>query len=259
MRSGCRTGGRRDKPSGRRYVCPRPLRLRWPSPLKPPPTLVFDLDGTLVDTADDLLATLNVVLRSEGMRPVQRSDAIAMVGRGSRVLIESAFASEGRALTAATLDRLLMAFLAYYDAHIVDQSRLYPGAQEALDRCAAAGWRLAVCTNKFEAPARKLLSLLGVAEMFAAITGQDTFGFRKPDPRHLTETIRLAGGNPADAVMVGDSATDVETARAAHVPVIAVTFGYSAVPVASLNATRVIDRFSELYPTVRGLTLGPPT
>ena len=218
-----------------------------------PPTIVFDLDGTLVDTADDLVATLNVVLASEGMHPVAVADAIPMVGRGSRVLIESAFAAEGRALDAATLDRLLAEFLAYYDAHIVDHSRLYPGAREALDRFAAAGWRLAVCTNKYQEPAVRLLTLLGVADKFAAITGQDTFGFRKPDPRHLTETIRLAGGDAGNAIMVGDSATDVETARAANVPVVAVTFGYSAVPVANLGATRVIGSFAELYPAVAAM------
>ncbi|MEJ0098120.1 MAG: phosphoglycolate phosphatase [Bauldia sp.] len=210
------------------------------------PTIVFDLDGTLVDTAEDLVATLNAVLAAEGMAPVSLESAIGMVGSGSRVLIEAAFASEGRALTPETLDRLLADFLAYYDAHIADASRPYPGVEAALDRLAADGWIMAVCTNKFEAPARKLLRLLGLDRHFAAITGQDTFGFRKPDPRHLTETIRLAGGDGRDAIMVGDSHTDIDTAHAARIPVIAVTFGYSPLPVATFKPTRLIDSFAEL-------------
>ena len=210
------------------------------------PTVVFDLDGTLVDTAEDLVATLNAVLTAEGMAPVGMQSAIGMVGSGSRVLIEAAFASEGRALTPETLDRLLADFLAFYDAHIADASRPYPGVEAALDRFAADGWVMAVCTNKYEAPARKLLRVLGLDGHFAAITGQDTFGFRKPDPRHLTETIRLAGGFAGEAIMIGDSRTDIDTAQAANIPVVAVTFGYSPIPVATFNPTRLISGFDEL-------------
>ncbi|HVZ15256.1 MAG TPA: HAD-IA family hydrolase [Bauldia sp.] len=217
------------------------------------PTIVFDLDGTLVDTRDDLVATLNAILVADGMQPMPSDKVIGMVGSGSRVLIESAFAYEGRTLTAERLDRLLAAFLAYYDEHIVDASRPYPGTEAMLDRFISAGWLLAVCTNKYEAPAKKLLGLLGLEHRFAAITGQDTFGFRKPDPRHLTETIALARGNPSRAVMVGDSATDIDTARAAAIPVVAVTFGYSTVPVASLRPDRVIDTYSDLFAAVETL------
>ena len=210
------------------------------------PTIVFDLDGTLVDTAEDLVTTLNAVLTAEGMAPVSLQSAIGMVGSGSRVLLEAAFASEGRALTPELLDRLLADFLAFYDAHIADASKPYPGVEAVLDRFAADGWLMAVCTNKFEAPARKLLRVLGLDRHFAAITGQDTFSFRKPDPRHLTETIRLAGGTVGDAIMVGDSRTDIDTAHAAAIPVIAVTFGYSPIPVATFNPTRLITAFDEL-------------
>jgi phosphoglycolate phosphatase len=217
------------------------------------PTVVFDLDGTLVDTATDLVATLNAVLAGEGMAPVDTRTMIGMVGSGSRVLIETAFQAQGRALPPATLDRLLKVFLAYYDAHIADASRPYPGAAATLDRFAAAGWLMAVCTNKFEAPARKLLRLLDLEAYFAAITGQDTFSFRKPDPRHLTETIRLAGGHPERAVMVGDSRTDIETARAAAIPVVAVDYGYTMLPVATLGATVVISSLEALYDAVGDL------
>jgi phosphoglycolate phosphatase len=219
------------------------------------PTIVFDLDGTLVDTAHDLLTTLNLILASEGMAPVSIEKWIGMVGSGARVMLEAAFASEGRALTPAKLEALLTRYLALYDEHIADMSRPYSGAEAALDRFAADGWLLAVCTNKFEAPARKLLSVLGLADRFAAITGQDTFAFRKPDPRHLTETVRLAGGDPARSVMVGDSATDIDTAKAAGRPVVAVTFGYSPVPVAELGPTRVIGHFSELPAAVAALRI----
>ena len=221
------------------------------------PTIVFDLDGTLVDTAHDLVTTLNAILAAEGMTPVAKETAIAMVGSGARVMIEAAFAAEGRALTPERLDRLLRDYMALYDDHLADESRPYPGVEESLDRFSAEGWLLAVCTNKFEAPARKLLGLLGLAPRFAAITGQDTFAFRKPDPRHLTETVHLAGGASDNAVMVGDSITDIDTALAANIPVVAVSFGYSPIPVADLKPTRVIARFAELWDIVAAIRGGP--
>jgi phosphoglycolate phosphatase len=217
------------------------------------PTIVFDLDGTLVDTAGDLIATLNTILVREKMVPVTIESATALVGSGARVMIEAAFAAEGRALTPGTLDRLLADYLAHYNEHLADTSRAYPGVEAALDRFATEGWLLAVCTNKFEAPARKLLELIGLTPRFAAITGQNTFGFRKPDPRHLTETIRLAGGDIANAIMVGDSTTDIETGRAANIPVVAVTFGYSPIPVADLKPTRTIDHFDALWDAVSAI------
>jgi len=218
-----------------------------------PPTLVLDLDGTLVDTAGDLVATLNAIVQTEGLAPVPLDAAVTMVGHGARVMLESAFSAQGQRLAPGRLDALTARFLVHYGEHIAETSRPFPGAEAALDRFATAGWRLAVCTNKHEAPAKKLLGLLGLAKRFAAITGQDTFGFRKPDPRHLTETIRLAGGAEGNAVMVGDSLTDVDTAIAARVPVIAVAFGYSAIPVAELGASRVIAHFDELWDAVAEL------
>ncbi len=211
------------------------------------PTLVLDLDGTLVDTAADLIATLNAILAGEGLAPLAPATAIAMVGHGSRALLASALRANGVEPVSDRLDNLVALFIGHYAAHIADASRPFPGAVAALDRFAAAGWRLAVCTNKFEGLSRQLLAALGLLDRFAAVTGQDTFGVRKPDPRHLLETIRLAGGGVADAVMVGDSIVDVDTAKAAGVPVIAVAFGYSAVPVAELGADRVIAHYDELF------------
>jgi phosphoglycolate phosphatase len=223
----------------------------------PPPTIVFDLDGTLVDTAGDLVSTLNAILARENVPPVDFDTAVAMVGSGARAMLQSAFAACGRDLTPERLEALFEDFLALYDDHLVDTSKPYPGVDAALDGLIAGGWRLAVCTNKTHRPAIKLLGLLGLVDRFAAITGQDTFSFRKPDPRHLTETIRRVGGDIADAVMVGDSATDVDTAIAAGVPVVAVTFGYSATPVAELGATVLIDHFDELHDAVAKLRRPP--
>ena len=215
------------------------------------PTLVFDLDGTLVDTAGDIIATLNTVMSGEGLKPLAPEIAITMVGHGSRVLLQSALKANGVEPDSDRLDNLFALFLDIYSDHITDHSRAFPGAVAALDRFADAGWRLAVCTNKLEGLSRQLLGALGLLDRFVVVTGQDTFGVRKPDPRHLLETIRVAGGSADDAVMVGDSIVDVDTAKAAGVPVVAVAFGYSALPVETLGADRVIDHFDELFAAVR--------
>ncbi|MGH6673358.1 MAG: HAD-IA family hydrolase, partial [Xanthobacteraceae bacterium] len=201
-------------------------------------TIVFDLDGTLIDTAPDLVDTLNVVLAQEGLPAVPFEHARNMIGGGARGMIEQALATEGRACPAAEMDRLYEAFLAYYAAHIADRSRPFPGLQATLEHLTAAGYRLAVCTNKLEWLSKRLLNALRLAGCFAAICGQDTFGVQKPDPRVLRLTVNRAGGELARAIMIGDSKTDVDTARAAHVPVIAVDFGYSDVPIASLQPDR---------------------
>jgi phosphoglycolate phosphatase len=217
------------------------------------PILVLDLDGTLVDTAGDLTATLNDVLRSEGLAPVPFEAARLMVGNGARAMLASGLSAAGEAVAPERLDALLAVFLEIYAGRIAETSRPFPGAVDALDRFAADGWRLAVCTNKFEQLSRQLLTEIGIADRFAVIAGQDTYGTRKPDPRHLTETIRAAGGDPLQAIMVGDSDVDIATARAARIPVVAVSFGYSRTPVAELSPDRVIDHFDALYPAAMEL------
>jgi phosphoglycolate phosphatase len=209
-------------------------------------TIVFDLDGTLVDTAPDLISTLDFVLAHEGSAPVAYDDARRMIGGGSRRMIERALIAQGRNVPAAELDRVFGAFIAHYGAHVADRSRPFPYLEAVLERLASEGCRLAVCTNKLEWLAVKLLDALKLSRYFAAICGQDTFGVQKPDPKILRLTIRRAGGEVARAIMVGDSLTDMRTARAANVPVIAVAFGYSEVPVASLQADRLIGSFAEL-------------
>jgi phosphoglycolate phosphatase len=211
------------------------------------PTLVLDLDGTLVDTAGDLTAALNVVLANEGMAPIGLDEARKMIGDGARAMLQAGFAANGVDPTPERIDTLFATLIDYYSEHIADLSAPYPGALEALDRFSAKGWRLAVCTNKLEALARKLLEQLGIADRFETIAGQDTFGARKPDPRHLSETIVSAGGDPLSAVMVGDSEIDLATAQAAEIPFILVSFGYCRVPLDELRPNRTIDHFDELF------------
>ncbi len=219
-----------------------------------PPTLVYDLDGTLADTAGDLMDALNFVLEREGLEPLPVANARSLLGAGGRALIERGFAASGEALAPEKLEALFGDFLAHYNAHIAVHTKLYPGVAEALDSFAAAGFRQAICTNKMEASAKLLMRLLGVADRFAFICGQDTFGVGKPDPRPLIGTVEAAGGSLDRAVVVGDSITDIKTARAAGLPVIAVDYGYTAVPVAELGPDRVISHFDELPAALKAVT-----
>lgn len=219
--------------------------------MKPPPIAVFDLDGTLADTAPDLIATLNVIMAQEGLPPVPIETAREMIGAGARALVQRGFEAAGRELTPARSDELFRVFITHYGQHLCEQSRLYPFVTEALDSLEADGFRLAVCTNKIEEHSRRLLDELGIGARFSAICGRDTFPFFKPDPRHLLMTIEAAGGDPSRAVMVGDSLTDIATAKAAGVPVVAVPFGYTDVPVAELGPDIVIARYDELPDAVR--------
>jgi len=222
------------------------------------PTLVFDLDGTLAETAGDLIKTLNVILAREGLQPVSLADGRKMVGAGAKALLRLGFASAGASLAEDRLEQLFHDYLAHYEAHIADETHLYDGVVAALDRFGSAGWRLAVCTNKIEAPSRQLLGALGIAPRFAAICGQDTHrvngaGVCKPDPRALTMTIAKAGGLAQRAIMVGDSKTDIVTAQAAGVPVVAVDFGYTDLHVSAFNPDRVISHFDALWDAVAQL------
>jgi len=220
-----------------------------------PPLLVFDLDGTLVDSAPDLLATLDVVLPRHGFAIVSDPALRNGIGHGARHLIEFALERQHIGVDVATLDAIHRDFLAYYEANICVGTRLYPGTLALLDRFAAAGWSFALCTNKPEGLSRRLLKELSVAGRFAAICGGDTFGHRKPDPRHLLETIAAASGQPESSVMVGDSRTDLDTAQAAGVRFVGVTFGYTPVPMAELRPDLLIDSYDALSPTrVEALT-----
>jgi phosphoglycolate phosphatase len=216
-------------------------------------TIIFDLDGTLVDSMPDLIASLNVLFGREGLKPIPLEEGRRIIGGGVKRLIERGLALEGQTFTPAHLDALYRDYVAYYAEHIAERSRPYPGVEAALDLLAGRGARLAVCTNKLAWLAVRLLDALGLAPRFAVVCGPDTFGVQKPDPRILRATVRAAGSALADAVMVGDSETDIATARAAGVPVIAVDFGYTDVPIATLKPDRVISHFDALAAAIDAL------
>jgi phosphoglycolate phosphatase len=214
------------------------------------PIVVFDLDGTLVDTAPDLVATLNTIFAREGMPPVAYDAARNMVGGGARLMIERGLAAESCSRTTAQVDRLVADFIAHYADHIAVHSRPFPDVEEALDELAARGCRFAVCTNKLEWLSTRLLDALGLTRRFEAICGSDTFGVQKPRPEPLLRTIERIGGQSNDAVMVGDSLNDIATARAAGIPVVAVDFGYSETPIHEFAPDRIISSFLALPDTV---------
>jgi phosphoglycolate phosphatase len=216
-------------------------------------TVVFDLDGTLVDTAPDLINALNFVLEREGLPPVPLHSARNMIGAGARKLIERGLEIEGREASPAELARLTDDFIAYYAEHIADASRPFDGLERALDDLAALGYRFAVCTNKLEWLSKRLLDQLNLSSRFSAICGADTFGISKPDPAILRQTVARAGGELASTIMVGDAGPDIGVARRAGVPVIGVSFGYTDVPVADLKPDRVISHMSELKGAIESL------
>ena len=210
------------------------------------PIVVFDLDGTLIDTAPDLIDSLNHSLGSGGVALADPAGFRTYAGQGGRVMIERAFAAQKKALVSDEHDRLYTLFLDHYNDNMPGKSRPYPGVMDAIARFEAAGYVMAICTNKPERFSKKLIDGLGMSRHFAANCGQDTFSFRKPDPRHLTETIRMAGGDPARALMIGDSRNDIDTAKAAGIPVVAVDFGYTDRHVREFEPSRIISHFDEL-------------
>ena len=210
------------------------------------PTVVLDLDGTLVDSAPDLVATLNIIFARTGLPPVAYDIARNMIGGGARAMIVRGLKAEGRTFDVIEIDRMVSDFIDHYAAHIAEQSRPFPGVGSALDTLAAHGCRLAVCTNKLEWLAVRLLDKLELSQWFATICGGDTFGLQKPNPEILRRTIARAGGLVDSTVMVGDSLTDIATAHAAGVPVVAVNYGYTERPVAEMGADRVIGALSAL-------------
>jgi phosphoglycolate phosphatase len=218
-------------------------------------TVVFDLDGTLVDTAPDLISALNFVLDREGLAPVPLHSARNMIGAGARKLIERGLELEGRSMSPEEITRLTGDFIDYYAAHIADASRPFEGLESALDDLSARGYRFAVCTNKLEWLSKLLLDRLGLSARFAAICGADTFGVSKPDPAILKQTIARAGGQLSSAIMVGDAGPDIGVARRAGIPVIGVEFGYTEVPIADLKPDRLIGHMSELPAAVETLML----
>jgi len=216
-------------------------------------TVVFDLDGTLVDTAPDLINALNFILEREGMPPVPLHAARTMIGAGARKLIERGLELDGRVTSIEDISRLTNDFIDYYADHIADASRPFEGLESALDDLSGRGYRFAVCTNKLEWLSKLLLDQLGLSARFAAICGADTFGVSKPDPAILRQTIALAGGQLSSAIMVGDAGPDIGVARRAGIPVIGVEFGYTEIPIADLKPDLLIGHFSDLPAAVESL------
>ena len=206
------------------------------------PLMVFDLDGTLVDSVPDLAAATNRLMAARSLPPFSRAEVAGFVGDGVRVLLNRAFAARGMVPDASALD----AFLADYGAHAADLTEPYPGVRETLDRFAAAGWRMAICTNKPEAPARTLLDALDLSRHFAALGGGDSFAVRKPDPGHLRATILAAGGSPARAIMAGDHHNDVLSAAGLGMPSIFAAWGYGPAETGA-HASATARHFGEVF------------
>ena len=209
-------------------------------------TIAFDLDGTLVETAPDLIGALNTVLAEEGLPPVPYSDVRILVGRGAKYLVATGFERAGKALSDADMPRLFQRFLVVYRERIARESRPFPGCLEALADLTARGAALAVCTNKPQALTMLLLDALGMTGLFATVVGGDVLPTQKPDPATLLLAIERAGGDPARAILVGDASPDTGAARAAGIPCVVVDFGYSLTPAAELGGTVLIGAYSEL-------------
>ena len=216
------------------------------------PTLVFDLDGTLVDTLPDLRASLNRLMASHRLDEFAAPEVAGMIGDGATALVSRALRARGRETAPSDLD----AFLADYGTHVAEQSRLFPGAAQALAAARAAGWRLAVCTNKPAAPALHLLAHLGIAALFDAIGGGDSYPTRKPDPAHLLATLAEAGGDPAACVMVGDHRNDILAATSAGIPAIFAKWGYGS-PDMTNGAAAQASSLEEVPALAAGLLKAP--
>ena len=214
------------------------------------PTLLLDLDGTLVDSVPDLTASLNRLMAARGIPPFTEAEVTPLVGDGAAVLVARALALRGTPDDGTALPTLL----ADYTAHAAEATRPYPGVVDGLHALAAAGWRLAVCTNKPERAARVLLDALGL-DGFAAVGGGDSFPVRKPDPGHLLATLAAAGGRPGAAIMVGDHHNDVAAAAGAGLPCIFAAWGYGPRTMAA-GAAAIAESFAEIPALARRLLPG---
>jgi phosphoglycolate phosphatase len=221
-------------------------------------TIAFDLDGTLVESAPDLVGTLNVILGEEGLSPLPLAEARDFIGRGAGWLLKRGFAAAGAEITEDRAGALLQRFLAHYNAHIADGSYAYPGCIEALGVLKHAGARLVVCTNKLTGLSENLLGQLGMTAYFDAIVGADAVSAIKPDKAHLIEAVAAAGGDISRTIMVGDAATDAGAARASGAGLILVSFGYTEIPAAELAPDILIHHYDELVESCLRLLPGLP-
>lgn len=209
--------------------------------------VVFDLDGTLVDSAPDLMLATNHVLARLERRPITMAEVRGFVGHGAKALIARGCAATGAAIDDSSLSFYHAEFLRYYERNIAVNSAAFPGVISLLERCAASGIKMGVCTNKVEGLSVRLLQALGMAKYFGAIVGPDTINVAKPDPAPYLETLKRLGVPVEHSIMVGDSETDILTARAAAVPVIAVSFGYTPRPVSEFGPDHLVSHFDEIW------------
>ncbi len=215
--------------------------------------IIFDLDGTLVETAPDLRSTLAEVLAEVDIPAPELGEMRTLIGRGARRMVESALVFANRPYDPPLLDRLQRRFWDLYDAEPYRVSSPYPGVRDNLERFAKNGVRMGVCTNKTQRPSEMLLEALDLSKYFGSIIGSDTLPVHKPDPGHLAAVLDAIGGSAESAVMIGDSITDLDTARALDVPCVLVSFGYTEVPARELGADRVIDHYDELDSALNSL------
>lgn len=216
-------------------------------------TIAFDLDGTLVDSAPDLIGTLNRMLAPRGYPPAPLSSARHLVGHGARALLRHGFAEAGAVWDEAAEPELFDRFIDDYLVHIADESRAFEGVVETLDHLSARGAVLCVATNKRTDLAEALIGALGLARHFVVVAGPDRVSARKPDGAHVREAVALAGGDPVRAIMVGDATTDTGGARAAGVPCVVAAFGYNDAPLDELGGDIVIERFADLIAAIETL------
>lgn len=222
---------------------------------------IFDLDGTLADTAADLLGAANAVLAPRGLPVLDLARDKSFAGRGARSMIRRSLsmldAPPGEAEADTITTDIFPEFLRVYEGRLADETRLFDGVAACLDSLEAAGWRLGVCTNKPERLAVMLLDSLGVLTRFGAVLGADSLPVRKPDPEHLCETARRSGARPDLCVMLGDTQTDLLTARAAGVPCVLTSFGFAEEPLHELTPDAVVGHFDEIAPVLEGLCPHP--
>jgi phosphoglycolate phosphatase len=221
------------------------------------PALIFDLDGTLVDTAPDLLGATNAVLAGAGRAPIDPASLRHMVGFGAQSLITQAMAATGPAVAADDLPGLVEIFITHYRAHIADFSRPFAGVEDTLKQLARQGARLGILTNKPAELTGLLLDRLGMTELFAAVYGAGRKSYSKPDPRIFHDVVRdvIARESGGPAVMIGDSITDLSTARAAGAPCILMSYGYTPVPARELGGDLVLDEFAQLPAALKKMAL----
>lgn len=217
--------------------------------------LIFDLDGTLVDSVPDLTASLNEVLREHGYGPLSMAEVKPMIGDGVPMLVARGFAARGG--SAGEAEAALPRYTAIYEANATNASRPYPGVAATLADLRLKGYRTAVCSNKPQRACEIMLTELGIAALFDGLAGGDRFAVRKPNPGHLLRLIDALGADPSRAAMIGDSENDAASAHAAGLPLFLMTYGYARGDIQALGANRVLERFGELPTTLAELGLVP--